>query len=92
MVEPPDTKKWEPQHFDVGALVIDPTHPKWGTGTVLDAQLVGELRLQGGPVYQLKPRSPGQRLRVRFADGRTRTIVTAKTPLKAASGGTTPTI
>jgi len=91
MVERVDANKWEPEHFDVGALVVDPTHPKWGTGTVLDAQLIGELRLQNA-VYQLSPRSPGQRLRVRFADGRTRTIITAKTPLKPASGDTTPTI
>jgi hypothetical protein len=87
-----DASKWEPQHFQVGQFVVDTTHPKWGTGEVLDAQLIGELRLLDIAVYQLKPRSPGQRLRVRFADGRTRTIITAKTPLKPASEDTTPTI
>jgi hypothetical protein len=77
-------KSWSPPHFEVGAHVIAPEHSDWGVGEVLDAQLVGELRFKDGPVYQLHPRSPGQRLQVRFADGRTRTVITADTPLKPA--------
>jgi hypothetical protein len=75
---------WSPPHFKVGAQVIAPEHSDWGIGEVLNAQHVGELRFQDKFVVQLHPRSPGQRLRVRFADGRTRTVITADTPLKLA--------
>jgi hypothetical protein len=77
-------KDWSPPHFEVGAQVISVEHRDWGVGEVLDAQLIGELRFKDGPNFQLHPRSPGQRLRVRFADGRTRTVITADTPLKLA--------
>ena len=77
-------KNWSPSHFEVGAHVIAPEHSSWGIGEVLDAQLVGELRFQDKFVLKLHPRSPGQRLRVRFGDGRTRTVITASTPLKPA--------
>lgn len=80
----PSMKSWSPEHFEIGARVVDPQHPRWGADEVLDAQLVGELRFLDGPTFQPAPRSPGQRLRVRFADGRSRTIITAATPLKPA--------
>ena len=75
---------WSPPLVELGARVIATEHSDWGVGEVLDAQLVRELRLTDGPVFQLHPRSPGQRLQVRFADGRTRTVITAITPLKPA--------
>jgi hypothetical protein len=76
---------WSPRVFEIGARVIAVEHSEWGVGEVLDAQLIGELRFKNGPTFQLHPRSPGQRLRVRFADGRTRTVITADTPLNPAA-------
>jgi hypothetical protein len=78
-------ENWSPELFEVGAKVTNPQRPGWGAGEVLEAQGIEELRFGEDLTFRLHRRSPGQRLQVRFDDGRTRTVITASTRLKAAS-------
>jgi len=76
---------WKPEEFAVGDRVFAPAHPGWGIGAVVAAERLGDLTFADGTVYTYHPKSVGQCLGVRFADGRTRTIITSSTPLKHAS-------
>jgi hypothetical protein len=70
--------------FAVGARVIEPQHPAWGVGTVLDAIRLSEFPISPTENILIHPRTTGQRLSIRFADGRSRIILTPVTPLKPA--------
>ena len=74
---------WKPENFAVGDKVIAPSHPDWGVGAVITAERLSDFTLID-QVYTYHPKTLGQRLGVRFADGRTRTIITSSTPLKRA--------
>jgi hypothetical protein len=75
----------QPQFISIGDIIVAPHNPRWGQGIVLDAQLVGEMQLQDGPTYQLSPKSVGQRLSIKFSDGRTRTLLSSSTKIQKAS-------
>ena len=74
---------WKPEEFAVGDQVLDPSHPDWGIGAVVTAERLSDLTFLD-QVYTYHPKTIGQRLGVRFADGRTRTIISSGTPLKRA--------
>jgi hypothetical protein len=75
---------WKPEEFAVGDRVLDPSHPDWGVGAVVTAERLSDLTFAEGTVYTYQPKTVGQRLGVRFADGRTRTIISSSTPLNRA--------
>jgi len=62
---------WKPEEFAVGDRVANPHKADWGVGVVVR-------------IWPYDPKSIGQHLNVRFADGRSRTIITSSTPLKRA--------
>ncbi len=71
--------KWTPARFERGDHVIAKFKPKWGAGEVLDTLDLGTIDFGSGDEaenirYQTK--TEGQRLSIRFADGRTRTLLT----------------
>jgi hypothetical protein len=72
---------WKPEEFAVGDQVLNPGHPKWGIGTVLSAERMSDLTF-ADQVFTYQPKTVGQRSGVRFADGRTRTIISSSTPLR----------
>lgn len=74
---------WKPEEFSVGDRVVAPSHIDWGVGAVVTAERLSELTLID-QAYTYQPKTVGQRLGVRFADGRTRTIISSSTPLKRA--------
>jgi hypothetical protein len=78
------TTSWKPDEFEVGDRVVNPSHADWGVGIVVRAELSSDLTFADGTVWRYHPKSVGQHLAVRFADGRTRTIITSSTPLKRA--------
>jgi len=65
---------------------VNPGRPKWGEGVVTVAHHVGGLPLMDGTVWMFDPKRTGQRLSVKFADGRTRTLLSATTVLHKVSG------
>lgn len=75
---------WKPEEFAVGDRVTDPSHCDWGIGVVVTAERLGELTFSTGTVWAYHPKTIGQRLGIRFTDGRTRTIITSSTPLRRA--------
>ena len=75
---------WKPEEFAVGDHVTDPSHVEWGVGTVTRAVKMGDMELSDGRVITYQRKALGQSLSIRFADGRTRTIITSSTPLKRA--------
>jgi len=72
---------WQPLRLAVGDRVQNPDKPKWGIGEVLDVEELGELPLPLGGVIRYQQNATGQCASVRFEDGRTRSILTPKTPL-----------
>ncbi len=73
---------WAPQTLKVGDIVECPSEPKWGEGTVLDTLFLGDMPLPDGTTITYQRNTKGQRVSVRFADGRTRTLLTPVNPLK----------
>ena len=78
-----------PLEFGIGARVVEPQHPAWGVGTVLDAMPLSEFPITPTENILLHPRTTGQRLSIRFSDGRSRIILTPVTPLKPAPNEST---
>jgi hypothetical protein len=72
---------WQPLRLTVGDMVQNPEKPKWGVGEVLDVEELGELPLPLGGKIRYQQNTVGQCASVRFEDGRTRNILTPKTPL-----------
>jgi hypothetical protein len=75
---------WKPEEFALGDRVVDPSHPDWGVGVITGALRMGDMELWDGRVLTYQEKTVGQRLAVRFADGRTRTIISSSTTLKRA--------
>ncbi len=73
---------WRPKNFIAGDQVQNPDKLKWGTGTVIDALFLGDLRFKDGPTITFDKNTMGQRLSVKWTDGRTRTLLTPITILK----------
>jgi hypothetical protein len=73
---------WKPEEFAVGDRVSDPSHPDWGIGLVVTAERMSDITFADRTILTYQPKTVGQRLGVRFADGRTRTIISSDTPLK----------
>ena len=75
---------WKPEEFAVGDRVINPAHLDWGIGVVVRAERMSDITFADGTAFTYQPKSVGQRLRLRFSNGRTRTIISSSTPLKQA--------
>lgn len=75
---------WKPEEFVIGDRVVAPSHPDWGVGVITDALRMGDMELWDGRVLTYQEKTVGQRLSVRFDDGRTRTIISSSTTLKRA--------
>ncbi len=73
---------WKPELLSVGDTVVNPAKPEWGVGEVLDELALGDMHLPLGGKITYQRNSLGQRVSVRFSDGRTRTLLTPQTPLK----------
>lgn len=81
---------WKPEEFAVGDRVAAPSHPDWGVGVVVTAERISDLRFSDGTVVTYRPKTVGQRLGVRFADARTRTIISSSTPLRSVPQSSEP--
>ena len=71
--------KWEPVRLKRGDRVTAKFKPKWGVGEVLDALDLGTVDFGSGAEainIRFQSKTAGQRVSVRFQDGRTRTILT----------------
>ena len=73
---------WEPERLKVGDRVVYPQKKNWGEGVVLNEIGLGEIPLSDEERITYHPKTKGQRVSVKFEDGRTRTIITPKTSLK----------
>jgi hypothetical protein len=77
-----DMANWKPEEFRVGDRVTDPARPAWGVGVVTKAMRLSDLPLPLGGFVTPRPKTVGQRLAIRFEDGRTRTVISSANPLK----------
>lgn len=73
------TPPWQPVRLARGGRVRAKFKPAWGIGEVLDVLDLGTFDIGSGPEavnIRYRSKSTGQRVRVRFEDGRTRTLLT----------------
>jgi hypothetical protein len=81
---------WPLEFVKPGDRVMCLHKTTWGEGIVVEAQLLGTLQFKHGNTthtFTHQENSHGQRVSVKFTDGRTRTLLTPVTPLKVIDGG-----
>lgn len=75
----------QPKQFQVGDRVFDRDRPKWGSGLVVEAGPLGEIRFLDGMAVNLRPSGPTQRLVIEFEHRGRVTVVSSDRPLTRCS-------